>query len=310
MLSDLPNLAKNEYVDRVNRAIDHVMRNLAEPLPLEEVARVACFSSFHFHRIFRALMGETLAQFVKRARLERAVYMMSHRRGASLTEVALACGFSSSSDFSRSFRAHYGVPPSLFDVQRFRDARREAMQVSLTEPDERNRLARLPPGENPDGFSVQLHDVPARRVAYLRVQRPYEGDNAAAAVWRMLAWARTRGLAGGQWLGYQWDDPEIVALEHCRYDVGVEIPEGASGDAEVSVIEFPPMKLAELDIAGPLELEQRAIDWLYGTWLPTSGWAPDHQPGFEAWNGEPFAHGMTHFELRVQLAVVDAATPP
>jgi hypothetical protein len=37
---------------------------------------------------------------------------------------------------------------------------------------------------------------------------------------------------------------------------------------------------------------------------------PDHQPMFEAWNGEPFAHGHEHFELRVQLAVVDAATAP
>jgi hypothetical protein len=36
---------------------------------------------------------------------------------------------------------------------------------------------------------------------------------------------------------------------------------------------------------------------------------PDDQPGFEAWNGEPFAHGLEHFDLRMQVAVVDAATP-
>ena len=59
-MSDLPNLAKVEYVDRVNRAIDYVTKNLAEPLTLDDVARVACFSSFHFHRIFRSLMGERL----------------------------------------------------------------------------------------------------------------------------------------------------------------------------------------------------------------------------------------------------------
>jgi hypothetical protein len=35
---------------------------------------------------------------------------------------------------------------------------------------------------------------------------------------------------------------------------------------------------------------------------------PDHQPGFEAWVGEPFAHGTTHFELTLQLAVIDART--
>ncbi len=53
-MADLPNLANLDYRGRINRAIDHITRNLAEPLPLEEVARVACFSPFHFHRIFRS----------------------------------------------------------------------------------------------------------------------------------------------------------------------------------------------------------------------------------------------------------------
>ena len=117
-MPDLPNLANLDYVDRINRAIDHVTQNLASPLPLEDVARAACFSPYHFHRIFRALMGETLGAFIKRVRLERSVYLLSHVAGATLTEIAFACGFSSSSDFSRAFRAHYGVPPRQFDVER------------------------------------------------------------------------------------------------------------------------------------------------------------------------------------------------
>jgi AraC family transcriptional regulator len=233
-------------------------------------------------------------------RLERAVYLMSHRPRVKLTEVALACGFASSSDFSRAFRAHFGVPPRSFDVEAFRSARRE----------EGHRLGRLPPGENPDGFTVRIHEVPARRVAYVRVDRPFESGNVKAAAARMIAWARERGLAGGQWLGYQWEDPEIVALEDCRYHVGLEIPRAVDVRGEASVTEFPEMRLAEIDVAGPIDLELRALQWLYGTWLPASGWAPAHQPCFEAWHGEPFAHGTTHFELRVQLALVDASTPP
>ena len=61
-----------DYVERVNRAIDHIVRNLAQPLRLEEVSEAAGFSPFHFHRVFKALLGETLNQFVKRQRLERA----------------------------------------------------------------------------------------------------------------------------------------------------------------------------------------------------------------------------------------------
>ena len=76
----MSNLANADYVARVNRAVDYITAHLDQPLPLEEVARAACFSPYHFHRIFRALIGETLAAFVKRVRLERALYLMSHRQ--------------------------------------------------------------------------------------------------------------------------------------------------------------------------------------------------------------------------------------
>lgn len=324
-MADLPNLAEPpagppaqaataptvspDYVERINRAIDHVMRHLAEPLPLEEVARAACFSPFHFHRLFKALVGETVHDFVKRVRLEQALRLLSHRPRRTLTEVALACGFTSSSDFSRSFRARYGVPPRRFDLQAQRgEGRRRLVQAAWPE-DGHERLARLPAGQNPDGFVARLRAAPARRVAYLRVFSPYEGDGVARAAQRLVAWASAHGLAGGQWLGYQWDDPEIVPLAQCRYDVGLEIPEGVPVEGDVGVARLPPMTLAEVAIAGPAELELRALDWLYTTWLPTSGHAPDHQPCFEAWAGLPFAHGYEHFELRVQLPVVPADRP-
>ncbi len=68
-----------EYEKRVNRAIDHVRAHLGEPLKLADLARVAAFSPFHFHRIFRALTGETLSAYVQRQRLERAAGLLAAR---------------------------------------------------------------------------------------------------------------------------------------------------------------------------------------------------------------------------------------
>ena len=63
---------RNDYQERILRVMTHVQMHLDESLDLEELARVACFSSFHFHRVFAAMTGETIADHVRRLRLERA----------------------------------------------------------------------------------------------------------------------------------------------------------------------------------------------------------------------------------------------
>jgi hypothetical protein len=118
-------------------------------------------------------------------------------------------------------------------------------------------VERLPPRHNPDSFRVRIRELPARTVAYIRVDRPYQGDNAMKAVWRLLAWAERNGVADGQWLGYQWDNPEITSLEECRYYVAVEA-ERVTPRGEVGRNRFPPLAVAEVAIRGPAQL--RGVD--------------------------------------------------
>jgi AraC family transcriptional regulator len=86
------------YAERVNLAIDHVVGHLGEPLRLADVARAARLSPFHFHRVFQVLVGEALAGFVKRFRLERALVMMAGRvivplyRSSYRNEIRVGCG--------------------------------------------------------------------------------------------------------------------------------------------------------------------------------------------------------------------------
>ena len=294
------------YIERTNAALDYIVGNLDGDLSLNRVARVAQFSPHHFHRLFQTFVGETLNQFVKRQRLERALYLMSHAPNRSLTEIALECGFSSSSDFSRSFKARFDTAPSDFDVAHFRVNRREEFEEMTASLEQGPQRARLPVGQNPDGFKATLRDIPERTVAYIRIMDPYASSGVVDAASRLVSWAENHGHADGQWLGYQWDDPEIVAMKDCRYDVAVVIAEGATDfqpEGEVGRYQFPPMRVAEIAISGDIQLELRAIDWLYGTWLPQSGFVPDDQPAFEAWDSRPFAHGQEHFELRCQLPV-------
>ncbi len=286
----------------MNRAIDHVLGHLDEPLRLADVSAAARMSPFHFHRVFQAVVGETVADFVKRLRLEKALYLMSHARRWSLTRIALSCGFSSSSDFSRSFRQRFGTAPSKFDLGAWRDEHRSKLYAAAGEFGGQLHLRNLPPPRNPDGFKVRIRTLPARTVAYIRVSDPYRKDAVFEAVNRLAAWAERRSLAHGQWLGYQWDNPEIVPLEMCQYHIAVEAERFDPG-GEVGRFAFPPMTVAEVELRGGVDLELRALQWLFGTWLPRSGYVPDDHPCFEAFIGQPFSHGTNYFELRAQLPV-------
>ena len=292
-----------EYIQRVNRAIDHIISHLSEPLRLEDVAAIACFSPFHFHRIFSSLVGETFTAYVTRVRLERSLTLLLHNPELNLTQVALRCGFGSSSNFTRVFKKRFEVAPSRFDLEALQKRQRDQLLEIAAGSSVDGKLKRLPPGENPDGFQVEFLDLEPRTVAYIRVTTPFQEGRVVDAAQRLVRWAEARGIADGRWLGYMWDNPEVVALEDCRYDVGVEVPDGTRPDGEVGVLEFPAMRVATVPVRGGIDLEQRAIDWMYGTWLPRGGYIPDDQPAFEAWIGRPFAHGMEYFEIDMHLPV-------
>jgi len=287
------------YIERVNLAIDRINGRLDQPIRLSDLARVAMLSPHHFHRVFQALVGETPADFVKRLRLEKALGKMALARPPSLTRIALSCGFSSSADFSRSFKQRFGIPPSAFDIKTWRAAHVEAIEASVkTSP----FVSKLPPRSNPDAFQVRIRELPARTVAYIRVARPYEGDGVVKAVRRLEAWAERHRLADNQWLGYQWEDPKVTALGDCAYYIAV-VAERFEPRGEIGRYRFPPMQVAQIEIKGGIDLELRALQWYYGSWLPRSRYVPDDQPGFEAFMGRPFAHGMEYFELYAQMPV-------
>jgi AraC family transcriptional regulator len=285
---------------RINRAIDHIVSRLDAPLTLDEVARAAHVSPFHFHRLFRAATGQTLNQFVTRLRLEKALSLMARQPRRGLTEVALAAGFSSLSDFSRCFKQRFGVAPSRYDLPAHRARQREALRATVP------ARPAAPDAANPDGFTVTLRELPAFSVAYLRVADAYREGAVPAAAARLVAWAEARGVADNAWFGYMWDDPEVVALADCRYDVAVQVERSMAAVGEVGRYDFPAMRVAQVTVRGGLDLEMRALEWLFDVWLPRSPWLPADLPCFEAWIGRPFAHGLEHFELHAWLPVVRA----
>ncbi|MCP4711527.1 MAG: helix-turn-helix transcriptional regulator, partial [Planctomycetes bacterium] len=106
-----------DYRLRMVDVLVHIQENLDQELSLDELAGVACFSPYHFHRIFSGMVGESVNQFVRRLRLERAAEQLRQTK-MSIIEIALTAGYETHESFTRVFKTMYGRSPSLFRTKK------------------------------------------------------------------------------------------------------------------------------------------------------------------------------------------------
>ena len=290
-----------EYARRVNAALEFIDRNLGEDISLAKLASVACFSPFHFHRIFSAFVGELPAEYVRRLRLEKAARYLATDQDSTVTDIALACGFSTSALFCRLFRARFGMTPTVWRTEAsiYRKNRQHdrkigkdasfGIGVSLSAKP-KYTMRRTPMKKHP---VVKVKDIPPLRVAYVKHMKGYEDAEGIGEAFRtVFCWAGPRGMIHPDMkvLGVCLDDPEITPKDKCRYCACVTVTESAKAEGQVGIMTLRPGKYAVGRFEGGEEIFKEAYAYMYGDWLPQSGWQPDDAPSFESYIGE---HGGT-----------------
>lgn len=103
-----------ENIERIHKVVKHIELNIDSEMPLDDLAELACFSPFHFQRIFKEVLGETPKQFIKRLRLEEAARIIAFQPELNILEVAVKVGFQSLEAFSRAFKDYYSLSPDKY----------------------------------------------------------------------------------------------------------------------------------------------------------------------------------------------------
>jgi AraC family transcriptional regulator len=116
-ISDYRESTAVEYRKRIDRVLRHIREHRGVAFSLEELARVAHFSPFHFHRIFAAYMGETVGEYIRRTRLEQAALELLGGR-AAVADIALDTGYDTHAAFAKAFKKHFGISPSAYREER------------------------------------------------------------------------------------------------------------------------------------------------------------------------------------------------
>jgi AraC family transcriptional regulator len=276
--------SRDVYADRMHRVTAYVDQHLDQFLELETLAEVAHFSPFHFHRLFSALMGETLGAYLRRRRCEVAATRLLAQPKVSVLQIALGVGFGSAEAFTHAFGVRFGCSPTTWRLQQAaeRAAISNPNQVnSKHDQDQRHDTTenRAPTKPEPS-MKVQIVERQPTPIAYLRYVGPY--GSPVGTFWQTHAypWMATYGLIGQPRYGISHDDPRVTAPEQCRYDAGCEIPaQAALGDAHRTIL--PGGQYAALSFKGVVSEFEPAWDALLRDWLPSSGLQLDNRPMFE-----------------------------
>lgn len=310
--SDKEKFLKDEYISRINRVIDYIESNIDKDLSLEKLASVANFSRFHFHRIFRAIMGETLNRYIQRIRIERAALQLINNPKKTITEIAFDCGFSGSAPFARAFKDFFKMSASQWRLKGnpyesnmgkidSKDGKaiskiRQDFEVSSYYIDSvnQNRIWRITMVKKPD-FNVEIKDMPELNVAYVRHIGPYKGNNELFEELfnRLMGWAGPRDLLRfpeTQVLAVYHDDPKVTDEARLRTSVCITVPKNTPVDGEVGYMTVPGGKYATARFELTSDEYEEAWDAVFGVWLPTSGYQPDDRPCYELYHNDPKEH--------------------
>ena len=272
-----------EYDKRMHAVVEYIDRHLDQKLDLETLAGVAHFSPFHFHRLFGALMGEPLGDYLRRRRLEIAAIRMQSQLRIPVLDIALGVGFGSAEAFTRAFRARFGCSPTEWRKRKPGQVRRKMDQVGR-KPDQASTSGRRNNAGSQSKeltMKVRIIDRDPVHVVYMRHTGPYGPQISEFWMKTVAPWMATNRLMGRERFGISLDDPIVTKPAQCRYDACVASPEGKvlSGEPQHKVI--PGGKYACLAYEGTGADIGASWDARLRDWLPKSGLQLDARPFFE-----------------------------
>ena len=275
------------YAARIESAVAALHADLDRDWRLDDLAAVACFSPYHFHRVYRAMMGETADETRRRLLLHRAAGELIHS-ARDVAAIARRAGYGSTAAFTRAFSTNYGRPPAAYRLSRERAgalASQRKQEVDMT-------------NATNDAYDTRLADEPRRTLiglphagAYMKIGQAFE---------RLAALAFGAGLdPRAPMIGVYYDDPHSVPEAQLRSFAGLEAPQDMQAPAGLERRELPGGPVASIVHKGPYAELSQAYDWLYGAWLPASGREPADAPAYEIYLNDPSAHPPTDWLTRV-----------
>ena len=311
--------SRQEYTARINRVTDYIEQHLDEAITLDSLAQIACFSPFHFHRIFSALTNETINAFIQRKRIETAARLLANDENKSISEIAYRCGFGSAAHFSRTFRKHFGITAKEFRVTEKAVFTKDGMFFSKNGQLTRKINQRCPElkgqlcSDNSKQFNhsdfvimdtkIEIKEMPEISVVYCRHNGQF--NQIGKAYEKLMKWAGPRGLLNfpeTKTVTVYHDDPSITAIEQVRQSACITVDKDVKVDGEIGKMKLESGKYA----VGHFEINEQGFEKAWNTmclWFTESGYQPGDSYPYELYYNSPEEDAQRRFVLDICIPV-------
>ncbi|WNS41968.1 AraC family transcriptional regulator [Paenibacillus sp. MMS20-IR301] len=268
-----------ETIRLLQQAIDYVEHNLQSAIEVEDIAQAAMTSKYHFQRMFHALTGFTVTEYVRNRRLTLAAEELAGSDG-KVIDIALKYGYETPESFTKAFQRMHGVTPHTAKKMnvKLRSFSKLSFQIQIKGETEMNyRIA------EEEASIVIGQDMIIHKDEYAEI--PAFGEK----IWKDGTHDRINELAGrpaGSLLfGYLFDFSEDGTR---RYLMGTTLPEGQEPPQELVTLAVPGGTYAVFDIREtmPEDAEiglgiQNVWRRIYSEWFPSAAFEQVEGPCIE-----------------------------
>ena len=291
---------------RINESLYRIHSDLSRDLGIAELAAYACYSRFHFQRIFKQITGESVHDYIRRCRLEWAASLLIYNPLEAVVDIAAECGFHSNASFCHAFKTTFGYSPSAWRREGFESRSRSLKSDWSRARDNPHRSYHHHTLNRETGFAsrpVTVRRLPDQPVAYIR----HIGyDQTIGEVWeRLLDWGLAQGieLERQQMIGLHHSNPDLIPFDQCRYVACLTLPTMRYPDRGVGVMQIPGGLHACCRAQGEFGDLLYLMRDLYMDWLPKSDYRVRSIPPQACYQENHFINSSGRFELEYRIPV-------
>lgn len=241
---------QNEYHKSINLVLDYINQNLKETPDLDKLSQIANISAFHFHRIFKAIIGENIGEYVQRLKLEYAAGQLV-TTDLTLDEIAEKTGYNSLHSLSKAFKKHFSVSPTRYKLN----------------------FEQLSSNNNPSIPQVKINRILPIHVMYIRIIGEYGSAELYSNAWKKLySHALSNSLIDDSSLslGLSLDDPSITDKHKCRFYACVSVKHKTKAAGEFGSKTIPEGLYAIFTNKGSYKHLHQLYKDIWFNWLPNS----------------------------------------